>query len=275
MVNKLKGTGIALVTPFLENKKIDFLPETKIKQVSYVAEGISCLTDKKNELTAGLIIGCDGAHSIVKKELLKTKTDLKIEMNCTAVRQYYTGLKHTKSEQNEVYLTKKYPSGYFWIFPLKNDISNVGFGIENNSGVNVRAAFEELLKSDKVLAPLFKNATPLGRVIGAPLPLGGSDNQIIGNRFLLCGDAASLVAPISGSGIDNAVYSGIMAAKQVNSCFKQARFDSDVMKPYQDEVHGTLTKTMRSNKTKMKIITMYPWLMNWLIGILHRFKFGN
>jgi len=59
---------------------------------------------------------------------------------------------------------------------------------------------------------------------GFPLPFCTHKRTISGNRFMLCGDAASLIDPLSGHGIDNAMWSGIFAARQAMMCFKSFDF---------------------------------------------------
>ena len=53
------------------------------------------------------------------------------------------------------------------------------------------------------------DAVQIGNLEGFGLPLGSKVATISGNRFMLAGDAASLIDPVTGDGIGNAMLSGV------------------------------------------------------------------
>ena len=56
-------------------------------------------------------------------------------------------------------------------------------------------------------------------------------------RYLLVGDAASLINPLSGEGIANAVRSGRVAAEHLMDAFERDRFDVSFNKAYDEEIY--------------------------------------
>lgn len=238
------------------------------KRVSKVESGndeIHCFFKDQKSIKSKLIIGCDGANSVVKRSLLPKSEQKGENNNAFAVTAYFSGVEGVERDQNEMLYIKKYPNGYFWIFPVENEVVNVGFGILPNNNrrkeVNVLDAFKDIIASDPIVSPRFESAEMLGQIKGAPLPFGGKRRKISGNRFMLCGDAASLINPLSGAGIDNAIWSGIYAAEQANACFTASNFKAKMMRGYEKLVYRHLGKKLHRNYLLMRLAIRYPWIV--------------
>lgn len=241
----------------IENKKL-----TKVENVN---DEIQCYFKDQKSFKSKLIIGCDGANSIVKRELLPKSDHNRNNNKAFAVSSYFAGVKGVVFDQNEMLYIKKYPNGYFWIFPVGNEVVNVGFGVLPNNirqkEVRILDAFKGIIATDPIVSPRFEYAKMLDQIKGAPLPFGGKRRKISGNRFMLCGDAASLVNPLSGAGIDNAIWSGIYAADQTNKCFTASSFDSKFMLNYKHAVYRKLGFKLRKDEVIMRMAIRYPWIV--------------
>ncbi|MBI3548869.1 MAG: NAD(P)/FAD-dependent oxidoreductase [Elusimicrobia bacterium] len=79
-----------------------------------------------------------------------------------------------------------------------------------------KEAFQEMLFSAPALKSKFEGAARASEIIGAG-PLGGRAERWEGPGWLLAGDAASSVDPITGEGISLALLNGRLAAEQVVS----------------------------------------------------------
>ena len=91
-----------------------------------------------------------------------------------------------------------------------------------------------------------------------------------------CGDAASLIDPLQGHGIDMAMWSGIFAAKQTIHCFEKNDFSSDFMKQYDSVLYEKMGRHLSVNYFLMRILLRFSFLFrisppqrlsNWLIRI--------
>jgi geranylgeranyl reductase family protein len=102
--------------------------------------------------------------------------------------------------------------GYGWIFPTSSTSANVGVGL-----------FEHMTLSSYELLERFLNSPAIREELGGegeysptkayPLRLDFHRSPLRRGRVLLVGEAAGLVNPFSGEGIDYALESGMVAAE--------------------------------------------------------------
>lgn len=83
---------------------------------------------------------------------------------------------------------------------------------------------QQIIKQPVSVKNKFKQAIIPEYIKGFALPLGTERKKVSGNRFMLCGDAATLIDPIGGNGIDHTIWSGIFAAEQTVNCFQYSDF---------------------------------------------------
>lgn len=194
----------------------------------------------KIEIRCKLLVGADGDHSVVLKHVAGRKVNR--NHYAAALRQYWQNVEGIdENKLIEIYFPEKFPFAYFWIFPLDNNEANIGFGMASHhvakAKINVRAALEELIKTDKYISKRFKNATPLEQPKGWGIPMATLHRNAYGDGWLLTGDAASLVCPKSGEGIGPAMLSGYAAAFYIQRAMQKNKFDASVFSGYNKEIH--------------------------------------
>ena len=278
-----KSVEVNFVNPGYVSKRLDFdlwlfQKMRLLKNVTFISSAVNDITannecttvlHEDGKINASLVIGCDGAHSVVAKKLSNFKVDH--HHYSGAVRAYYKNVEGTsKSEMLEIHLVKGYLPGYFWIFPLPDNRCNVGFGMLSSDivrrKIDLKLALRSIISSSPQLSERFANATLIDDVKGFGLPLGGIRRKISGERFMLCGDAASLIDPLTGEGIGNAMLSGMYAAHQALKCFDQNNFSADAMKDYEDEIYQKLLPELKKNLFMQRAFNR-PWLINALVNV--------
>jgi geranylgeranyl reductase family protein len=102
--------------------------------------------------------------------------------------------------------------GYGWVFPTARQAANVGVGFfpRRGSGTAVEA-FEKFVNR----LPILRGAQQLGPVKGYPIRVDFLRAPTTATNALLVGEAAGLVNPLTGEGIDYALESGQIAAEHV------------------------------------------------------------
>jgi flavin-dependent dehydrogenase len=79
---------------------------------------------------------------------------------------------------------------------------------------------------------------------------------------MLCGDAASLIDPLQGHGIDTAIQSGVLAAAQAAACFATNDFSAAFMARYDADVARTIGPRLARSYRLMRFLSNKPWLVN-------------
>ena len=255
-------------------KKADELTETRqgftVNDIIYQNDNISGVkginTEGKEEiLNAPIIMGCDGANSIVARKLGLYEMDM--ENTAVAIRCYYEGVEGL-SNQIELHYVSEVKPGYFWLFPAGNGKANIGIGLSKNDAKKedrtLRQIMDEIVQSD-YFRSRFGNARPLEKPVGWNLPLGRIQRKNHGNGFMLLGDAAGLVDPFTGEGIGNAMVAAKhamqVAAKAKNHKDYSERSFSEYDQLLWDDIGGELRTS-----TKLQSLARSSFLLNFVIN---------
>lgn len=248
-----------------ENTSVDIYTDTSPDKV-LIADNKVTVTICNKTFEAKTIIGADGAQSVVAKQLTDNVVDRRHYVG--SVRAYYSNVSVERENTVEVYFDKQFLPSYLWVFPLPGNKTNVGFGMlsaeVSKRKINLKKTFYEFIERNHELKIKFKNATQLSELEGFGLPLGSKIQTISGNNFMLVGDAASLIDPISGDGIGNAMLSGKLAAEQITRCFAQNNFSDVFMKGYNNALMETLGKELRTRSRMQRAISHMPFLLDGL-----------
>lgn len=233
-----------------------------------VPQGIRLTLQGGETLMTPLVIGADGAHSVVAKQLHHFKVEPR--HYCAGIRVYYEGVQDLERDNFiELHFLKEVLPGYLWIFPLPNGRANVGLGIRSDvvarRRINLKTKLQELLTAHPELKRRFAHAVPEGPAQGFGLPLGSKRRAMSGDNYLLVGDAASLIDPFTGEGIGNALYSAYFAAQQAERSLAAGRFDAACLKAYDDAAYARLWSELRLGSIMQQLVA-YPWLFNLVVN---------
>ncbi|MFH1199943.1 MAG: geranylgeranyl reductase family protein [Candidatus Micrarchaeota archaeon] len=227
--------------------------------------GTDLSTGARKEVRAKIVVGADGATSIVANKL-----GLLAHLpnhNCVALRGYYKGITGMHNSI-EIHFVQEMIPGYFWIFPLEDGYANVGVGMLASdvarTKINLKQAMLDIIEKSPMFAPRFKNARQVGEITGWNLPFGSHHRRAHGDGFVLLGDAASLIDPFSGEGVGNAMTSASYAAKVIEKCLKSGDCSASALKEYEDLLWDRLGGEF-SNSYKLQKLGKNRWLLNWVV----------
>ncbi len=217
-------------------------------------------------LRAKLVLGCDGANSIVARKFGLNKNPS--EHFIVATRGYYTGVTGL-NDRIEIHMIKDLIPGYFWVFPLENGEANVGLGMivkdKVEKSVNLVEAQNKVIAENPLFKERFKNSKLQGQILAWNLPVASYHKKCYGNGFLLLGDAASLIDPLSGEGVGNAMISGRVAAQVVAEALQKNDFSENFLKKYDTELWKIISDEVKASYRLQKIGKMFPHLINKLV----------
>lgn len=137
-----------------------------------------------------------------------------------AIRGYFAGVRDL-SDQFEFYFDRELSPGYAWIFPLADGRANVGLGIFSRSDTHHPPSTRGLLDGFVERHPRLRGAKPIGPPQGYPLRIDFPRYRGAGAGYLLVGEAAGLVNPVTGEGIDLALESAAIAAEAADAALRR------------------------------------------------------
>jgi menaquinone-9 beta-reductase len=134
--------------------------------------------------------------------------------------------------------------GYGWCF-RKGNILNIGLGRADPHRLSAHVTdFQRFLKSSHRIS--FDVPALHGH---AYLLYGTSTRNVLGDGFLLVGDAAGLAAPYSGEGIRPAIESGVLAAKTIAAA--NGQYNRQQLESYRTHLLGRTQSRWRSWTTSI------------------------
>ena len=223
---------------------------------------------------ANIVIGAEGDRSIVAKKLAGHKMDPRYY--AAGLRAYFQNVSGLHPENFiELHYIKEILPGYLWVFPLPNNQANVGVGLLSDKvrhdKLRIREMMETALTTNPNLKDRFKNATIVDKIKGWGLPLGSIKRDISGERFLLTGDAGSLIDPFTGEGIGNAMVSGRIAASVVKEAIEANNYSKVFLKKYDQRIYDKLWNELKLSHTIQKLLNK-EWLFNFVVNKAHKNK---
>jgi len=154
---------------------------------------------------ARIVIGADGVETMVGRWAgLDTRVPSRDMESCA---QYV--LEGIDFNPNAIYLQFSdaiAPGGYAWIFPKGEDAANVGLGMValKSDGRNARQYL------DAWVARRFPNSKQTGYTVGGVI-VHTTIKKTYAAGVMVAGDAAHMINPLSGGGINNAMKAGRLA----------------------------------------------------------------
>ncbi len=171
------------------------------------AGGCVTLVTGHDDVRARVVVGADGASSRVRAALgLPSPRHVAL-----AIRGYAPVRPQWQGRQAIVFADGRGSSAYAWTFDRGDGLANVGFGQVLRRGRPAPSRAGLTAELDRLLPGVAVGASAWR---GHHLPLAtGRVRRHPDGRVLLAGDAASLVNPMTGEGIYDAVVSGVLAGR--------------------------------------------------------------
>ena len=168
-------------------------------------------------IRASLVIGADGHHSVVTREL-----GLDVHLRWprkTGFVAHYRGVSGL-DRCGEMHVAEQ---AYAGLAPLEDGLTNVAI-VANARAVEARRSsidefFLESLRSIPAVAHKLKGAERVGGIRGVG-SMARRARRATGNGFLLVGDAASFLDPFTGEGIYEALRGAALAAPVASAALK-------------------------------------------------------
>ena len=196
-----------------------------------------------------------------------------------AVRGYFAGVADL-ADTFDFYFEHDLAPGYAWIFPVSADRANVGLGMlrgaRSGPPPDLRARLADFMQRQ----PRLRHATPLGPLKSYPIRIDFPACPVVGDGFLVVGEAAGLVNPVTGEGIDLALESAEIAADAIHVALALGDTTAHGLRSYARTLHRRYAGFFRGVRVLLRLATgptalgilirraqRRPWLAHTIAGI--------
>jgi flavin-dependent dehydrogenase len=191
---------------------VDVRTGAGLETITDTAGGVRAIVGE-GEIDAKHVVAADGHWSTVRR--LREPAAPADLGAWHAVRQYFSGV---DDPRQWVLFEDDLLPGYAWVFPLPDGRANVGFGVLRAAGVHgrdLKALWPHVLERPAIRRILGPHAVAEDRHRAWPIPTTFDPRRLGDGRVLFVGDAASVVDPMTGEGIAQALETGVLAAEAI------------------------------------------------------------
>jgi len=226
----------------------------RVTQVQTCGDWVEIST-ADNVFRSRLVVGADGAHSIVTRELDRGRS---IEY-LTAIESEIA----VSEEQLAKWKARAHldlgciQGGYAWVFPKRDHLS-VGAGCGASKARGLNAYYQRFLDSLDIGSYTIANSC------SHLIPTCTKGSLVWQNRALLLGDAAGLCDPLTGEGIYYAIRGAQLAAQAIEDCLTNSRAE---LENYQETVDREIVSELRIARVLSRLFVRFPHLA---FGMLKR-----
>lgn len=252
-----------LVEEVRKSEHINFLEGTAMKDLTRTADGWELHIEKDGQINCNLLIWAIGASSPLSSNLRTIKHRPKDEF--LFVRGYYRNISTPETTPMvEIFFVKKPVPLCFCLCPVGGGLANVEIGINKIKAqkhqLNIRALLQETINQHPELNQRFKYATPEGSIKGASMLLPSAWPQYSGDGFLLVGDAASSINPVTGYGVGHAMAQGRLAADTAIKSLLNQDTTADFLRQYDMAIKKTLGREISLGRAFTAAMGFIPLL---------------
>lgn len=200
-----------------------------IRENGRVVGVLATIDGTREELRASLVVGADGHSSVVTRTLDITTS--RRWPRRTGLAAHYRGV--TGLDRNgEMHITSGLYAG---LAPLEDGLTNVAVvtpvsTVEGRSEP-IERFFTETLASIPAVAEKLENAERVGGLRGVG-SMARQARHVVGDGYLLVGDAASFLDPFTGEGVYEALRGAQLASPVVSAALKSGDVSATALDSY-------------------------------------------
>jgi geranylgeranyl reductase family protein len=202
-----------------------------------------------------LVVGADGAYSVVAKELgIGRSVEYIAGMESEIIVPEEELAKWKSRIQIDLGCI---PGGYAWVFPKRDHLS-IGVGCLASKARHLDRNHQKFLNSLSI------GSYTIARSNSHLIPTCTKGRLVWQDKALLLGDAAGLADPLTGEGIYNAIQSAQLAAPVVENSLARGKVE---LQDYQQVVEKKIMSELRIARKLSKFFVRFPRLA---FGMLDR-----
>jgi geranylgeranyl reductase family protein len=225
-------------------------------------DGVTISADKSYHATLAIV--AIGANTALLSSLGLNPP----KPNIVAARAYFEGIEslppHFQFRFDGVVLP-----GYGWVFPLSPTSANIGAGFirtgKREHHQSAQNAFHTFIQNP-TLKRMLRNARQVGPLKSFPIRTDFASAPTFAERVLLVGEAAGLVNPLTGDGIDFALESGKIAAQQIIKMLRLGDVSRSQLQAYDTILRQRYQNLFRFSE-RVSWMTLNRRALDWLVPL--------
>ena len=239
----------------LGTKHVDCVAPALVRKLDFHEDGVTLHADvagDTKEYRAKIILGCDGANSIVARACGLRSGTVKNEYAIDMMEETpYSELTLAERDRMYVYYGYQGSYGYSYVFPKMSHL-NLGIGCKLDhylAGMRgAQYAHHRQFVDGLITQKLLTGASNKANFRAFPLPISGPSPRTYAERTLLCGDAGGFVNAFTAEGIYYAMVSGELAAQTAMDAVRAKDTSSNRLSRYEqswkNEIGQDLSKSV-------------------------------
>jgi menaquinone-9 beta-reductase len=208
---------------------------------------------RPNTFRARLIVGADGAQSVVARAAGLTTKDPRYTVS--SMRGYLSGLPLEKA--TFFFSSESFP-GYAWVFPMRGGRANYGAGViaeaSTRDGIRVRDFLTAVRTMIEQRARAEGGEVSFGPTVGWPIKTFRADVERIFERGLLIGEAGGFVNPINGEGIALGIETSGLAAEVIEDALRTDDTSRNGLRGYEERWRAHFEADLRVGDMLVSLI---------------------
>jgi flavin-dependent dehydrogenase len=227
----------AVVTEGCRVEDIDFLPDGSVVASTRDDDG----TERK--LHARFLVDASGRDTLLAKKFGTREANR--QHNSAAVYGHFTGARRLPGKLEGNITIFWFDHGWFWFIPLADGTTSIG-AVSPAAYFKTRTGdltefFLKTIAMCPEIADRLKDATMAG-----PATATGNyayrSQRMVGQNYIMVGDAFSFVDPVFSTGVYIAMMSAFMGADVVTACLHHPEKSAAALKSFDREVRRALDR---------------------------------
>ncbi len=187
------------------------------------------------EIRARVVVDASGVAAVVRRSLPRewwvSEPIPREDLNVT-YREVWEGDIDVDHDFAWIYLNVDVaPGGYWWLFPKRKGLYNVGLGVQPGRG-NPRENFIKFVRKR-----FERNISRIVHAGGGLVPTRRPIPCMVWNGLVVVGDAASTANPVHGGGIGSAMLSSKIASRVIVEALERGEASMEALWRYHKEFH--------------------------------------
>jgi geranylgeranyl reductase family protein len=239
-----------------------FEPRVTVKQVEPVTGGTRVHTEAGAHFDARVAVIATGAAYGVLTHSGILKRPPKVML---AARAYFEDLQRDVARTFSLRFDDVPMPGYGWVFPTGSRSANIGVGFLPTRRSGTAAQAMNRFIRGRAIQSVLEGARQTSPIKGYPIRVDFLASPTTADRTLLVGEAAGLVNPLTGEGIDYALESGMLAADHIVQGLDHG-LTQDWLLGYDRLLHGRFERIFRFSE-HVRDWYCKPALLNLLVPL--------